>query len=304
MRTFRYLILLVSIPLWLNGCGGSPEKTAEAAATPTREEEVAATYQPAKAMAYPPTHAAKAAAAPEFTTPTKTVAAPKPVSGSVKSGQWKTSHENSKQIVHVSGMEAASPLPSPPTDEGISSYLVKVDANKEIKMSIDPEKPASGQLTVWIGQPKYEPKTLEGMISTTGTLQTSIPAASAKITPSFPDDPTAFKAEPEASKCQRIDPTGTAVSFAITPTRAGQFRVGASVELYKEQGCQGDVLTKTANPITVKVKAFIPSGSILDLAWAAIKDFIKEIFAALFTVLVIVFRKRLFKLFGTEGDKP
>lgn len=303
MRTFKYLILLVSIPLWLNGCGGSPDKSTEEATTSTREMEASATYPPERSMVYPGAPAAKAAAAPEFIPPTKTVAAPKPAAGSAKSGQWETSHAYSKEIALVSGMEAASPLPSLPTDEGISSYLVKVDANKEIKMSIDPEKPASGQLTVWIGQPKYEPKTLEGMISTTGTLQTSIPAASAKITPSFPDDPTAFKVKPETSTCQGIDPTGTAVSFAITPTRAGQFRVGASVELYKEQGCQGDALTKTANPITVKVKAFIPSGSILDLAWAAIKDFIKEIFAALFAALLIVFRKRLFKLFGTKGDK-
>jgi len=289
---------------WLNGCGGSPEKSGATAAPEAAAPKAAtAAYPAAQPMPLPRAPAATATAAPEFIPPPKATATPKPAAGSAKPIQRQTSHAYSEGTVRMSGMEASSPLPPPP-DEGISSYLVKVDANKEIKMSIDPEKPASGQLTVWIGQPKYEPKTLAGMISTTATLQTSTPAASAKITPSFPDDPTAFKVKPETSTCQGIDPTGTAVSFAITPTRAGQFRVGASVELYKEQGCQGDALTKTANPITVKVKAFIPSGSILDLAWAAIKDFIKEIFAALFATLVIVFRKRLFKLFGTKGDKP
>lgn len=294
MQTFRHSVLLVSITLWLCGCGGIsaiPDKTA---ALPMSDGKAAKKPAPASSIQEP---APKPAPAPEYITE------PRPAAALARPAQRKTSRAYTKEIIHLSGKEPASLLPSPPPDEEIHSYLVKVEANKDIKMSIDPDKPTSGQLKVWIGQPQYEPETLAGMAASSGTLHTGTIAASARIKPDFPDDPSSFKVKPETSTCQTIDPTGTTALFAITPTRAGQFRVGASVELFKSEGCQGDALTKTANPITVKVTTFVPSGSILEIAWAEIKDFIKEILAALFATIILVFRKRLSKLFGIEGGK-
>jgi hypothetical protein len=203
-------------------------------------------------------------------------------------------------------MEAASRLP-PPTDDDIHSYLVKIEAPKDMKMSIDPDSPTSGVLMVWIGQPKYEPKTQAGMIAASRLLETSIPAASAKVTPIVLNNPKAFEVMPlTQTTCQVISPTGTEVPFAITPIETGNFSLGASVEFFENRGCDGrDVSTKTAEPILVNVTVQPPSfNTLLKILWLAFKNFIAEILATLFATLVIVFRKRLLKLLGIEGDKP
>jgi hypothetical protein len=188
------------------------------------------------------------------------------------------------------------------TPDEVNSYLVKVEANREIKKSIDSAIQSSGQLKVWIGKPGYEPTTQAGMIAESAVLYTHTEAVSAKVTPSFPDDPSTFKVEPNTSKCQIVEPTGSTVVFTITPNKTGQFRVGASIELYKNQGCEGDALTKTADPVTVVVTTYVPTGGLLEIAWSAFKNFFKEILGALFVVLVVVFRKRLYKLFGLKEE--
>ncbi|MBI5890687.1 MAG: hypothetical protein HZB47_08430 [Nitrosomonadales bacterium] len=196
----------------------------------------------------------------------------------------------------------ASAAAAPAPDDEISSYLVKVEANREIKKSIDPGIQSSGQLKVWVGQPKYEPATLTGMSAASATLYTNAPALSAKIAPSFPDDPSAFSVEPDTSKCQAIEPTGSTVLFKIIPNKTGQFRVGATVELYKSPACAGDAATKTAEPITVKVVTSVETLPLMEEAWRAFMNFYKEILAAFFATLVIVFRKQLAKLFHL-GEK-
>ena len=205
---------------------------------------------------------------------------------------------------------AAPPPPAEPTpvsrsariSESLNSYLVKVEANRKIKMSVDQDIPTSGQLDVWIGQPQFEPKAGEGMNAASGVLYTNLPAASAKVTPSFPDDPSAFKVEPDTSKCMAVEPTGSTAQFTITPMRTGQFRIGASVDLYHNSGCTGDAATKTAEPITVVVSAYAPTAGLLEMGWSAFKDFFKEILAALVAVLILVFRKRLASLFGIKDS--
>lgn len=212
---------------------------------------------------------------------------------------------------HAAAPESAAPAGTPVLAGGgsappalasdeINSYLVKVEANSVIKKSIDSDIPSSGQLTVWIGQPEYEPGTQAGMSAASGVLHTNTKAASAKITPSFPDDPGAFKVEPATSKCQIVEPTGSTAQFTITPNRTGQFRVGASVELYKSPGCTGDAATKTAEPITVTVSIYAPSAGLWEIAWSALENFFKEILAALIAVLVILFRKQIARLFRAQ----
>lgn len=214
------------------------------------------------------------------------------------SGRSKTASRDrgNQKILAKDVSAAAGRVPGQETNE-LNSYEVKVSATEKIRLSADKNVPSSGLMKVWIGQPKFEPKTLSGMQSASSVLQSSSPAASAKVIPSFPDDPSAFKVAPETSRCQIIDPTGTEVSFTITPTKLGKARVGADVELYNQPECKGDMLTKTASPVTVEVHSYIPWWQwLIETLWS----FIKEIVAALLAILLIVFRKKLGKLFGVE----
>lgn len=304
MQTIRYLLVFVSITLWLSACSKSAERRSTSEALPENANHAAAPS------------GMNAPAGPALAEPTESAPAPAPKMEITKT-LMESAIPRAESAARKPAAAAFAPLPQSPAhaltaaasfpashspDDDINSYLVKVEANRDIKMSVDPDKPTSGQLKVWIGQPQYEPKTQAGMNAASSVLQTSAPATSAKITPSFPDDPTAFKVRPETSTCQGIDPTGTEVPFTITPTRAGQFRVGASVELYKNKGCEGDALTKTADPITVVVTTYIPPEGLLEIAWSAFKNFFKEILGTLFVVLVVVFRKRLYKLFGLKEE--
>jgi hypothetical protein len=283
MQTMQRIIALALIALWLSACS---EKTA-----PT---EVPATHT---TVAAPLPDETQAPSQTEILANARHSAKAKADAADIPDRFVQYYEVLKSDTMHRA--PATIQAPAQETDK-INSYLVKVEANKEIKMSIDSDKPTSGQLLVWIGQFQYEPQTLTGMSAASSILQTGVPATSAKITPSFPDDPSAFKVKPEASPCQGIDPTGTIVPFTITPTRAGQFRVGASVELYMNHGCQGESLTKTAEPITVKVTIFAPTDDLYQIAWSKFKEFFKEILGALFLVLGIIFRKRLKKLLGIK----
>lgn len=284
---YTYAVALISTSFLLSACS---EMAAEAPAAEAAMPEAPAPVV-ISAEASPPIKAAAKPNVPETQS--------QPLRYSWKAGSSTAPH--APVAVLTPALAGSEPSPVRTANE-FSSYLVKVEA-KDMKMSIDADKPVSGQLKVWIGQPQYEPTTQPGTKSASSVLQTSAPAASAKITPDFPDDPTAFKVKPETSTCQGVDPTGTEVPFTITPTRTGEFRVGASVELYKNQGCEGDALTRTADPITVKVTIQKPDPvTFLEIAWAAFKDFFKEILAALFAVLALIFRKRLAKLFGHKEE--
>jgi hypothetical protein len=206
-------------------------------------------------------------------------------------------------------MKHAAPPPVPgseqstsssPTTEQVNSYLVKVEANPKIKMSIDAGIPTSGQISVWIGQPQYEPKNQAGTVAASGVIHTNSVAVSAKVKPSIPDDPSAFKVEPDTSMCLVVEPTGSTANFKITPMRTGQFRIGADVYLYTNSECTGAVAAKTAEPITVVVSAYAPTSGLLEITWSAFKNFYKEILAAVFALLILLFRKQLAKLFGIK----
>ena len=135
------------------------------------------------------------------------------------------------------------------------------------------------------------------MNTATETLPpTGTEAVSAKIKPEFPNNPLAFDVEPDESECQRVEPFGTDVSFKIIPKILGEFRVGASVKLYGTVGCTGDVITRTAEPITVKVIVGIPPDSVYQEIWAAFMKFFKEILAICVATLLFIFRNKLKKI--------
>ncbi len=289
MENLKYILLLVLIALWINACGNRDMESARRSPAPPAPESVLPT--PAHGVgdiAMEPTTEPKAEAPPPLTPK------PKPHMAPSKRGARSLAPKNGHATAPKNGHTNSPSV----TTEQINSYLVKVEANRKIKMSVDADIPTSGQLDVWIGQPRFEPKNQEGMNAASGVLYTNSIAVSAKVTPSFPDDPSVFKVEPDTSKCMTVEPTGSTARFKITPVRTGQFRIGASVDLYKNAGCNGDAVTKTAEPITVIVSAYVPSAGLLEIAWSAFKNFFKEILAATFALIIIVFRKRLTRLLG------
>ena len=292
MQTIKNILALVLIALWLIAC--TRKEAAPPAPPPAPISAPAPAPKPAPVGAVPETRNETAPYA-------KVIALEPPV---VSPGQHSTK-------TTMSMKHAAPPHPvagskqsttSLPTADQVNSYVVKVEANKTIKMSIDAGTPTSGQMTVWIGQPQFEPKNQEGMIAGSGVIQTNSIAMSARVTPNFPDDPSAFKAEPDTSKCMVVEPTGSIAHFKITPMRTGQFRVGADVDLYTNTECAGPVAAKTADPITVVVSAYAPTSGLLEITWSAFKNFYKEILAAVFGLLILLFRKQLAKLLGIKSE--
>jgi hypothetical protein len=189
--------------------------------------------------------------------------------------------------------EMNEPLPEKPAYR----YATKVQAPRTISKNLDPSIESSGQLLVWVGQPGYEPPTQVEMNAKSGILpSTRTEAISARIIPTV-NNPLAFDIEPKQSECQRVEPEGTEVSFKLTPKLLGSFHVGASVLLYAEKSCSGDIVTRTAEPITVEVKVGLAPDSVYQEIWTAFMKFFKEILAILTALLVFFFRIKLKEIF-------
>ena len=112
----------------------------------------------------------------------------------------------------------------------------------------------------------------------------------ARVTPLAP----AFKVEPKDSGCIRIDPTGSQVSFTLTPTQGGTFDVGADVALYDTSDCSGTPIPKGTT--TLKVQVVVKrAGQFLDVFWQELLKFWGVIIALFFAVIVFLIRKQLKK---------
>lgn len=196
---------------------------------------------------------------------------------------------------------AAAEQAASPADAPAYRYAARVQATRTIKKSLDPAIESAGQLLVWIGQPDFMPPAQQNMNTQSGVLpQTGTRAISAKITPEFPDNPLAFEAVPKESECQKVEPQGTEVSFKLIPKKLGEFRVGASVRLYGEKGCQGDIITRTAEPITVKVIVGLPPDTIYQEIWDAFMKFFNGILVTLTALLLFLFRRKIKEWFKSD----
>jgi len=99
------------------------------------------------------------------------------------------------------------------------------------------------------------------------------------------------------SGCQAVEPGGSEVVFSITPNKTGEFRVCTSVELFKTEDCTGAAITRTADPITVKVAVGVSKLPLYQEMWAVFMRFFNEIMAILATVALFFFRSKLKKYF-------
>ena len=206
-------------------------------------------------------------------------------------------HHKAARIPDVAGEVLLSKEP-----ELLNEYAVKVQATEKMTLDLNKSVRSAGLLKVWIGQPGYEPSTMTGMTAANETLKTKTKADSAKIKPEFPDDPLAFDVDPKESKCQAVEPGGSEVAFSITPNKTGEFRVGASVELFKTGDCTGAAITKTAEPITVKVAVGVSKLPFYQEIWAAFMKFFNEFLAILAASVLFFFRGKLKKILPFMKD--
>lgn len=331
------LLGVIVVSIWLYGCGQKAAEAPAAAPAPivaepaqTAAEPVvvappdAVPAAPATTRVYeyrngeihrtaPAAEAAPPAVEP---VPTAPVPAPAPVAaaGSGK-GAWgdmpmprAVPAPVPAEVVPITKKAADVPAAvkkalSAEEQKSLYKYAVKVTATSEIEKYLDPSIKSAGQLNVWVGQPGYEPPPQPGMSGVSEVLPpTETKAVSAKIEPKFPNNPLAFDVEPKTSKCQKVEPHGTEVTFTIIPKQLGEFNVGASVELYGKEGCTGDAITRTANPITVKVVVGTSKLPFYQEIWAAFMKFFKEFLAICFALLLFLFRNKLKKIFSFEKE--
>lgn len=316
------LLGVIVVSIWLYGCG---QKAAEAPATAPAPIVAEPAQTAAEPVVVAPPDAVPAApattrvyeyrngeihrtapaaeAAPPAVEPVPTAPAPAPVAAA---GSGKGAWGDMPTPVAAPAIVPAEAVHVPTAvnkallaeESAVNLYKVKVSATTEIKKNLDPSIQSAGKLLIWIGQPGYEPSTQPGMSAASGILETTTKAASAKIKP----DALAFDVEPNESKCQKVEPRGTEVTFTIIPKQLGTFRVGASAELYGKEGCTGDAITRTADPITVKVIVGINKVPIYQEIWAAFMKFFKEFLAICFALLLFLFRKKLKKIFSFEKE--
>lgn len=189
--------------------------------------------------------------------------------------------------------------PAPGLDRAnLENYSVKVSATEKLVIPGPP-----GELNVWIGISSKAPENQPGMVA--GTKPLEAVGETAKVTPFT----LGIDVEPEVSKCEKIDPSGSEVSFKLLPTVTGNFKVGASVALYDSNDCSGVPVPKSAKSVTVKVsvdEARAVSGaffSLLKSTWEAFLDFWDKFLILIFALLLYLIRKKLYKLFGFKSDE-
>ena len=125
----------------------------------------------------------------------------------------------------------------------LEDYVFQVSATKSMQL-----KHAAGNLSVWIGLPKYLPSLDSDAAGNTTTLAPV--GGYAKITPIVPD----FKPiEEKAPACIRLHSTGIQVRYPLIPKARGTFKVGAAVDLFSTSDCSGAKVPKSSKLVTVQV---------------------------------------------------
>ena len=277
LRTFKLISLVILVVVFFGGCGCFMQ--AQKGERPAPPPPPAPVVQPPPPPPPPP--------APVVQPP------PPPQYRSYKSQFMK------KEGLRESKPKAAAGPAIPQSTERLADrykeYQVDLGADKTITMPGPP-----GLLKVWIGIPNYESKYKEDLRKEGMTVESAvIPALGdrARVTPLAP----AFKVEPKDSGCIRIDPTGSQVSFTLTPTQGGTFDVGADVALYDTSDCSGTPIPKGTT--TLKVQVVVKrAGQFLDVFWQELLKFWGVIIALFFAVIVFLIRKQLKKWIGFGKD--
>jgi hypothetical protein len=192
--------------------------------------------------------------------------------------------------------ENAGSATAVPESRALDSYKVRLGVDAQLKLPGSP-----GELIVWIGDPRYEAQLQPGMDSD----ETMVPALgeTAEVEVFAPD----FDYKPAEPQCIRIHPRGSAVRFSLWPREAGTFEVGADVRLYESADCSGTPVPRSLANLNVKVVVDSGklvergAGELLQVAWEKFLEFWGYLLAAIFGLLLFLFKGRLAKLFGYQS---
>ena len=193
--------------------------------------------------------------------------------------------------------DALKALPPSAAAQDLTAYTAQVSATQRIELP-----GAKGTLTVWIGLPKNLPATATGFVSSAQPL--GMGGQSAKVTPYAPD----FEVSPTTTQCIHVAPSGSEVIFALTALHAGDFTVGANVQLYDSADCSGAPTPKTPNTIQVRVQVcslcYVKSGlaTLGATTWQAFTHFWAWLIGALFATLIVIINRWRQRRFHTPDD--
>lgn len=184
-------------------------------------------------------------------------------------------------------------IETPPPIASIEDNPILHD-NFKVILAVDEEIDLNeiGELRVWIGELSKKINFGEGMVQDQNTIPTSI-GQYAIVTPYAPD----FEISPSVSKCFIIDGSGSDVRFSIKPKTEGTFKVSANIEIFNSNACDGVLIPKTSETLTVAVKInskhVIKTGAktMLTIFWEKFLSFWGLIITLLFSVLFFVIRR-------------
>lgn len=197
--------------------------------------------------------------------------------------------------------ELASRAPAssaPKSAPDLNAYSVDVSATQQLRIP-----GSSGELKVWIGDPKFAPTPEPGVAHRSESLGER--GETAKVEPFALGK---IGIEPTQSQCGKIVPSGSSFIFKLLPQESGRFAVGAKVELYDSADCTGSPIPKSARSVVVEVEVcqlcVLLDGleELLGRAWKAFLEFWDKLLLLVFALLLFLIRKKLYKLFGFKQE--
>lgn len=299
MPTARSALLILLFLLSAAGCSSRSEHEAPAQTSEPTAVETNVPPKPAPAPAPTPAPAPAPVAGGE--TPPAAVVEPAPMPEDKKSATRPPRGTKTEAVLaglteDNEAIEPGAAAPAAPASD-LATWIARVSAPERMRIPGPPQL-----MRVWIGAPQYRPETQAG----TRTAEASLPAISrtVRITPIAPG----MEINPPESACETIHDTGSEVAFELKAKERGTYTVGAQVALYENPDCSGPRIPKTTNTVQVEVAVDLAEETLRfgDQArqdtFSALLDLWKEALGVLAAVLLLVFRKRLGRLFGLKDE--
>lgn len=193
-------------------------------------------------------------------------------------------------------LESLPPPAAGAAPTSIDYYKVIVSGSSEVLLPGN-----KGVLNVWIGDEAFEPTPQPDMNATSAHI--AAVGTSAKIIADAPD----FDVSPASSDCVLLHPSGVNTKFYLTPLHEGEYKVSATVKLYRNNHCEPPAIPKTANTLSIavtvndaRIKNDIKQGFI-DTFWEQAGVFWKQALALLFGLALFLLRRQLKAWFGYNG---
>lgn len=202
-------------------------------------------------------------------------------------------------LIGCSKQEAAAPPPA--QGAATSPSPVPLIENLEARASINPKVVVNSTalLKVWVGPKNSLPGQEKDRSYSDVLVIRDGKGRAAKVVPSVAQVDAAVT--PTVSACQTISAAGTDFFFSVVPKNVGLLQANAQIQIYYSADCTG-IAVNTIGSNTVSVNVTVESMTdyflgLWNFTLDAFAKFYREILAAFFGILIIVFRKKLKALF-------